>query len=198
MSKTKSYSDKKIMTKAKFYEEHLCLNTWKMTPITEAWLDALAQDLYTWARDDDNALKLTQFYTTRGIANATMMKWIEVSPKLKAAHAAALQMIGDRRELGVIHRKYDSAMIAPMMYYYDNAWKQNAQWREDLKAKAKANAEAAVATQAVFQVVKTIEMPSFNEVPRIGESKEPPMSPEETARWARRGYPLKKIRKKDV
>lgn len=180
-SKSPDYPEKKIMTKQKFFDNYLCLNTWKTTPVTEAWLEALAKDLYTWAKDDSNALKMSQFYTSRGISNSTVLKWMKVSEKLREAHDMALQIIGDRREVGAIYNKLNASMIAPMMAHYDSNWKDIAEWRARLRGEAEAKSG------------KTIIV-----VPSLEEAERP--TPEEVALQARmgsRGATRKKKAKED-
>ncbi len=116
------------------FDEYLDMRTWKKTPVTDAWKDKLAEELYNWAKDDPEAFKMTQFYLHRGISSTDFMRWVETHEKLKIAHDAALQMIGDRREIGAAKNKLNTAIVLSSMPRYDKGWKELSEWRAALKA----------------------------------------------------------------
>jgi len=123
--------------KPKFkYDEYMDMRIWKRTPVTDAWKDKLAEELYNWAKDDPEALKLSQFYIERGISNPDFERWTETHEKLRMAHDAALIMIGNRRENGTVKNKYNVSIVMPSMPRYDKNWKELSEWRAALRAQA--------------------------------------------------------------
>ena len=51
---------------------------------------------------------------------------------MEIAYRAALQIIGDRREVGGLKKKLDPGMISTTMPHYDQDWKDLAEWRSKL------------------------------------------------------------------
>ena len=178
----------------RFFDEYRCLKSWQMTPMTESFIQKMAEELLIWAIENDDALKLDEWQIANGICDETKQRWLTKYPNFKIAWQHAKKALGIRREKGVIKKKYDSTLIAPMMFHYDSAWKEIAEWREGVKATARAKAEAEASIDTQIKTHKTIhvDIPVFNEEPPK-ESR----TPEETARWARKGYPMTQKRKKD-
>jgi hypothetical protein len=126
--------------KTKFrYDEYSNMRTWKMTPISNATKDALAAELYDWALNDENAFKLSQFYTERGISYNDFSRWLTQHERLKQAHDAAKILIGNRREIGALKNKLNAGVVVPSMPKYDKDWKDLAEWRASMKAEAQSD-----------------------------------------------------------
>lgn len=178
MAKTKqpSYNETKKTTKVVFLDEYRNLNTWKMTHINQAFIDAFARDMLAWASDHDKAqLKISDFYLERGVSNDTMMRWIRKFDNLKDAYDAAKMIIGNRREKGGLKNYYNASLVATSMVHYDPEWREFYEW----KSKLRQNNEQYEEKKMV------IELRNFNE-----ESKP---TPEEVASKVRRhnGKPSK-------
>lgn len=105
----------------------------KMKPVTQSFIDRLAMELVTWARDDKKALRMSQFYVPRGIHRNTFFRWCDQHPLMKAAKEAALSLIADRREIGAITKKYDTKIIMHTMHHYDSDWRNMDKHHVDLK-----------------------------------------------------------------
>lgn len=131
--------------KTKFrYDEYMDMRTWKRTPVTDAWKDKLADDLYRWAKEDPEAFKISEFYLDRGINSTDFARWAETHEKLKMAHTAALQLLGNRREKNAAKNKMNPSVILPIMHRYDKEWKESAEWRAALKAKAEGEGDGTI------------------------------------------------------
>jgi hypothetical protein len=133
------------------------INFFKKVPVSDEYLAKLAFDLVHWALNDPRALKLTQFRTSRLICRDMWDKWLERSAELRDARELALEVIGDRRELGGLEKRFDSSIVSFTMPVYDPAWKELVAWRAALKEE-KANQQA----QNFI-----IQMPSFGEMNAI-------------------------------
>lgn len=160
----KSNSDKPAYK----FDHYKSLHTWSDTPVNDAWKDQLAQELYQWSRDDEDAYKLSQFYLSRGINNRDFTRWCQEHENLKEAREAALALIGNRREIGGLKKKLDTNIVLSSMSRYDLDWKELAEWRAQLKSESENKSET-----------KIIVMESFNPPPQ--------KSPEEVAKKARNG-----------
>jgi len=121
----------------KEYETYRNLFTLRQKPVSLAFIEKLALELIMWARDNEDALKITQFYRLKGINSNDMKRWEERSDKLRAAHEFALMVIGDRREIGALKNKLNAGIVMKTMSLYDQNWWDLELKRTELKIKAK-------------------------------------------------------------
>jgi len=128
-----------------------------MKPVTNAFLERFSNELLVWARDNQNALKISQFYLDKGISDNTFYRWIKNYPIMKEAHAHAMRLIGNRRETGAITKGYDRHMVEMMMPHYDSDWKLMVEWRNKMKAE---NDE-----KALTKIVVLEKYPSSDVIP---------------------------------
>lgn len=134
MKKNKIIDKKPVEIETKYkYDEYFDCFTFKMKPVSEQFINKLAHDLLQWAYNDENALKLTQFYHMKGIGSNDMKRWSKRNINLKIAHARALQMIGNRREIGALKGTLNPKIVAYTMPMYDKTWKQLVEWEASLK-----------------------------------------------------------------
>lgn len=115
-----------------YSQEYLCMFSWRMKPVSEAFLDHLAQELLNWSIGNDDALKMSQFYTLKGIDKDDMARWCVKNENVNKAFNRAKAVIGDRREIGALKSKYNTAMVQYMMPHYDGDWKDMAEWKAKL------------------------------------------------------------------
>ncbi len=118
----------------KKFDVYRSLHTLHDTTVNDSFKDQLAHDLFVWARDDDEAFKMSQFYLSKGINNRDFGRWCESHDNLRFAKEAALELIGNRREIGGLKKKFDSSIVLTSMAKYDPEWKALAEWRARLKA----------------------------------------------------------------
>jgi hypothetical protein len=114
-------------------DEYFDLGCFKQRPVSERYIDRLAEELVKWARDDEEALKLSQFLIKNGIGDSDFYRFLDRNAKLKQAHAFALEAIGNRREIGALKRKLDSNMVFASMPHYDKDWRYLTEWKAKLK-----------------------------------------------------------------
>lgn len=103
----------------------------KNKPVSEAFIQRIAQDMIAWAQKP-NSLRITQFYNELGIPNTYIYRWMEKYEDLKLAHDYAFSMIADRREIGAIEKRYDSTIIRESMPIWDPAYKAHLEWKAKL------------------------------------------------------------------
>lgn len=116
-------------------EDYLDLFTFKLKPVNQAFIDRLSVELIQWVDDKKEArqrMKISQFYGMKKIPKKTYDRWVEKHPTLAAANEYAVMTLGDRREVGVAIRDYDSSVLR-MMWKYDPDWKYAEEWRSSLK-----------------------------------------------------------------
>lgn len=107
----------------------------KRVPVSDEYLQKLAFELVHWALNDEKALKITQFRTARFICRDVWERWMARCPELSDANSFALEVIGDRREMGGLERRLDSSIVSYTMPHYDPAWKELVAWKSALKEK---------------------------------------------------------------
>jgi len=122
--------------KSPWLEDYLDCFTFKMSPVTQKFLDRVSNELITWAKTDPDAFKISQFYLDKGFQMKTYYDWVKKYPIMKTAHSQALELIGNRREIGAMQKKLDTNIVSHMMPHYDPQWKEMVQWRNKLKAEA--------------------------------------------------------------
>ena len=160
---TDNITESKNEVKQVYFDEYYNMNNLKRTVHTFNSIDKLAQEMIEWARDDEGAFKISQFTIMKGIYYKDLERWMAKSEYLRQAYEHTLQILGNRREIGAIKRKYDFAAINPMMFHYDKDWKKMAEWRAKVKEEASGNVAA---------INVTIEAcPESSEVPKKDERR---------------------------
>jgi len=96
--------------------------TFKIKPVTQAFIERFAADLVKWAYTNNEALIISQFYLGKGISPQTYYRWINQHNTLKEAHETAMLCIGNRREIGALKRQFSEAMVTQRQHAYDTAW----------------------------------------------------------------------------
>ena len=117
------------------FDEYYSYKTKKKEFITTSQLDKICDDLVDWVTREEEALKIKQFIALKGIPYGTWHNWIEKSEKLKMAVEQAKMIIGNRREVGAITRKFDSGNTMFMMPHYDHDWEQMLRLRAEISEK---------------------------------------------------------------
>lgn len=170
--------------------DYLDTISFRQKPMSIEGIERLAVELVKWATHDEKAIKIAMFYTQRGIARGDYTNWMERVPALKIAHETAKEIIGNRRELGGLTKKFDAGMVAFSMPQYDEEWRQNIEWRSQMKAKeSSSNGNTAAVINVIAEPV-----PDCPEVPRRVKKEEKRMTPED---WEKKlsKHPEMKYRK---
>lgn len=89
--------------------------------------------LANWARNNEDALSISQFRSINFIKRATYIIWQERYPVFQEAHQFALDCIAARRESGVLNGKFNSNFILALHPLYDRDYKEYLQWKEEMK-----------------------------------------------------------------
>lgn len=92
-------------------------------PVSDIVLQRHANDLLAWANGNEDAIRLKTFMTDRHIAPKVFYEWADRYRPLKAAMEVALDIIGGRRELKGLQRKYDPNLVERTMPLYDSQYK---------------------------------------------------------------------------
>lgn len=123
-------------SKKKTLEDITTFFSWRLKPVPDAFLEHLAEELLYWAINDQNALKLSQFFTLKSIDDSDFNKWIKRNENLAKARNRAMRIIGDRRETEALKGNLNAQMVSFTMPRYDPNWKLLTEWRAKLKNQA--------------------------------------------------------------
>ena len=148
--------DKKA--KIEVLEEYYNYDSQRLTPITAGTLERLVINGIKWAREIDDAIKLSQFMDLNGIPLRTWQRWEEKYPAFYDGTRNIISVLGNKRELGLLRRKFDSGSTMFTMPLYDKEWKDLFEWRSKLTQK-----EVIQAGQQFIVMEKTANSPMVPE-----------------------------------
>jgi hypothetical protein len=121
--------------KIQVLEEYYNYDSMRLVPITNATLERLMDNGRKWARDVKDAIKLKQWTDLNGIPWCTWQEWVKKYPIAAQGAQDILIILGNKRELGLVERKYEPGSIIFMMPHYDDDWGNMCKWRASLKPK---------------------------------------------------------------
>lgn len=98
-------------------------------------VERVGSEMVSWAINDDKALKLSQYATIAQISFETFYYFAKRNKYFASCFKEARRIIGDRREIGCITRKYDSYATMHQMVKYDDSYRKVEEWRSKLKKK---------------------------------------------------------------
>lgn len=134
-AKPQSNVEEKKKRKCRLLEEYYNYTLLDKTILTNSTLDRFAQDIVQWASANEDAIKINQFLALKGVAYSTWGEWCSKYPILQEAHDHAKLIIGNRREIGLMTRKFEANSTSMMMPLYDVDWKKIVEWKTNLNKK---------------------------------------------------------------
>lgn len=149
--------NEKPTIKAVWDDQYLCMFTLRQKPICDAVLEKWGAELLDWAKNCDDALKLSQFCTLKGLTMDDLLRFSKRNQVFNTAYQRAKAMLGDRREMGALKKKYDTNITAFMMPHYDKDWKDMAEWKAKLNKVDDATTSADVAARIAREILKPYE-----------------------------------------
>lgn len=121
--------------KIEVLEEYYNYDSMALIPITNATMMRLIHNGMKWAREVDDAIKLSQFQDKNGVSKYTWQRWREKYKWFDEGTLQILTILGNKRELGLLTRKYEPGSTIFMMPHYDDDWGNMCTWRASLKPK---------------------------------------------------------------
>ena len=118
----------------------------KLCPLSDDFLNNLADELAKWAWDNRNnfeptaesAMTIEDFFHAKGIKRKVFRDWTQRNEKLQDAKEYALEVIGSHRERGALFWKIAEKTVLRTMHHYSKTWKKD---RDEDLAKADANSK---------------------------------------------------------
>lgn len=128
-------------------------------PVSEEFVLTLFQEMRQWAIDNDDALKISQFWHIRRVPRTSMEMWRDKFPSCGALYKEVMEIIGNRREIGAMKRKYTESITMQSMALYDKDWRDMAEWRAALSKKN----EADEAKDTIVVIERFPELPTIKD-----------------------------------
>lgn len=132
----KNNGEKKPKQKVRMIDEFFDGNRGEYAILTTTTAKRYAKEMTDWAKDDPEAIALTQFVSKHlGVAMSTFYKWTEQSEDLARALGLAKVYIAARREHGAMTNKFAPGPTMKMMPFYDMDHKAIDEWKSNLGQK---------------------------------------------------------------
>lgn len=142
-------------------EEYIDHRTGERAWYSEAAIYNIASQCYEYCRDEPRCIKITQFLTTKAINRTQWHNWVAKYPRVSQIHNLCLQIMGDRREVGMSFKEMDRESQLRVLHRYDETWLDiNKYWAEMKKD------ENASENQGTF-MVNMVTAPSSSIVPPL-------------------------------
>ena len=119
-----------------FYDDfYVNMYTQKQMPIAITFLEKLAEELVNWIRNNPRVYKINQFLEEKGIDRTTFQRWMTRCPKLAAANSFTVMVLGNRRESGMIEKRFAEHSTMFSMPMYDEDWMNMHKFHAELRKK---------------------------------------------------------------
>lgn len=128
-------TENKNRTKIVVLEEYYNFDSQRQMPITNATMQKLVENAILWAKTNPEAIKINQFLEINGIPRRTWDRWCDKYDIIRDCNQDLLMLLGNRREHGLLTRKYEPGSTTRMMTHYDSDWKKNDEWKASLNPK---------------------------------------------------------------
>lgn len=125
---------KKKMT---WCEEYRCMATGNMKLASNLMVEKLGKELKEWARTNEDAIRICEFFAEKGINLFTYQNWVKKDEEFRDNYYHAMRYIGRRREKLGIYRKYNcnEGMIRTTMHHFMDEFKNDIEWHASLRNK---------------------------------------------------------------
>lgn len=162
-SKPQNTAEVKPKSKIVVLEEYFNFNSFRKVPITKETIMRLAESGVQWARENERAYKVKQFMAEQGLNQNTWWRWCQTHPELQEANDQMVMLLGNRRERGLIERKFDASSTMFMMPHYDSDWKKMSEWKASLTQKAEASGTGATINVVMSEIPRSPLVPDRKE-----------------------------------
>jgi hypothetical protein len=139
------------------YKNHLDM---KEIAVSDKAIEKFAEDVVKWAKTP-KALCISSFPSSIGVPHSTWNRWMDKFPVLKDANDLAKELIGVRREEGVMTGEFRDSMIKTIHGSYSSLWRQNeerlAQLNKDVNTPSNTPITVEIHASPITDVVPVLE-----------------------------------------
>lgn len=111
--------------------------SFKVMPMSEAFINKLSDELPIWVLNNPDARFLTEFITFKGMTWDSYQKLVQKYPRLKAAHDSAKRMMGERMFCRAMDNKANWQAVKHRLYSYAPEFREDEEYHAQMKAKEK-------------------------------------------------------------
>ena len=119
-------------------------------PITDAYLDRLAEDMLKYYEDNPESLYIYEFLDSRRIHSTSFDRWKARYPNLQYIYSLVLQMLATRREKSAWNKGGAVTIFVKTQHLYDPKWDEINKYHAKLRE-----------PDSVQQKIDIIEIPSI-------------------------------------
>lgn len=139
------------------WDQYLNVYSQQLHPTNDGFFTRLALEIVEWAKNNKNALMISQFYNEKGFVKGTYYRWVESKPEIKVAHETAMSLIADRREL--ILAEKDPSSLRYVMPHYSEIWLKEDNRRAEQKKEIESEKKASDFNITLQAIPNTKEVP---------------------------------------
>lgn len=116
-------------------EEFPNYRTNKKDFITNNMMDRLAEEYRDYFKGNEEALMISDWLVFKGFNEKTWNTWVRKYEVLGDSHDYVLMILANRRERGLMQRKFEVSSTTFMMPMYSKDWRQRELERDEAKNK---------------------------------------------------------------
>lgn len=124
-------------------EDYQDFFTYRMQPVSEGFLERLANELITYAENSE-ILRIEWFFTSKRIDPTTGRDWAAKYENFGKAYKIAKLIIGMRREDGGLKMNLSSAMVLHSMPLYDETYKELLVWKAKMQSESEGKGQSTI------------------------------------------------------
>jgi len=165
MKKTKKNNKPKKRSSSVIFEQTRHYHRLQPDIVTDKFLEIVSNNLLEWARNDKDALILSEFYVELGVSGQTIRAWKKRNPSFAKAVTLAKMAISVRRQKGMLRKELAERPVWRSLPLYSESWKDGEDYKKlhEWEASVKTEEEEKKATTYV------INMPDFKKKEDSGE-----------------------------
>ncbi len=134
----------------------------KEEPVSDAAIERYADMMLEWAKNDPDALKVSQFFGIHDIPTSTFYDWKDRNPYLAKCYEQVKIHIGNRRFMDIYRGKADRYVATHGLRDYCDEWKRNEDRREAVKKESQTAGSGSVTV--VMQPVDNSDLVPKHEI----------------------------------
>lgn len=120
------------LSNSQSWHEHLSKEAFMFFPEKDDWRKRLIYTMFVWA-EKEGSLELEQFCLQYRLSRKTLYEWREKYTDIKDAVDEVKLILGSRRRIGAMTKKYDGNIVFRDMHRYDPEWVEVNKYWADLK-----------------------------------------------------------------
>ena len=103
-------------------------------PVTESFLNRIAQELIAYVEDPEiELLRIDNFFVKKRIHPTTGIAWANKYPEFGAIYKTCKAILGWRRENGAMREGWNASVVMQTMPMFDEEYKQLKEWENRMK-----------------------------------------------------------------